>query len=53
VIERQGEPSLWGLELYAGGRLFVGRWEDVPDRSADTFEFDPAFPPPWLTEHLP
>jgi hypothetical protein len=52
AIETPADPSLWDLELYAGGRLFVGRWEDVPDTSADTFDFDPSFPPPWLTEHL-
>jgi hypothetical protein len=53
AIESQVGPSLWDLELYAGERLFAGRWEDVPDKGAITFVFDPAFPPPWLTEHLP
>jgi hypothetical protein len=42
-------PSLWDLELRANERVFVGRWEDVPNAS-DEVEFHPASPPAWLSE---
>lgn len=46
-------PSVWDLRLLAGKRVFVGRWEDVPDPSAGSFDFHPASPPAWLSEELP
>jgi hypothetical protein len=43
-------PSLWDLELRAGGRVFGGRWEEVPNASGDEVDFHPASPPAWLSE---
>jgi hypothetical protein len=43
------QPGVWDLELRAGERVFVGRWEDVPSH-ADKIDFHPASPPPWLSE---
>jgi hypothetical protein len=51
VVEGQ-EPSFWDLELHVPGRVFVGRWDDVPNGSADVIDFHPATPPPWLVEEL-
>jgi hypothetical protein len=52
AIERQ-QRGYWDLELLlAGGRMFVGRWEDVPDQTASAFDFDPADPPDWLNEQV-
>lgn len=45
-----GQPTgLWDVELRAGGRVFVGRWEDVPNHETG-IEFHPASPPDWLAE---
>lgn len=50
AIAQQGS-SFWDLELLDGARrVFVGRWEDVPNQSASGFDFDPIAPPDWLTE---
>lgn len=50
AIAQQGS-SFWDLELLDGARrVFVGRWEDVPNQSASSFDFDPIAPPDWLTE---
>jgi hypothetical protein len=46
------ESSIWDLELHAEDRVFVGRWEDVPDRNAANYDFHPASPPSWLSEEL-
>jgi hypothetical protein len=45
-------PSLWDLALYAGDRVFTGRWEDVPDHDANAFDFQASSPPAWLSEQL-
>lgn len=47
------ESGVWDLELHTDGRVFVGRWEDVPDPSASSFTFHAATPPDWLTELIP
>jgi hypothetical protein len=52
AIEFQA-PSVWDLQLHVGDRIFIGRWEDVPDQSAATYDFHPASPPPWLSEQIP
>ncbi len=52
TIEHQPAPMFWDLELYAGGHKFVGRWDEVPVNNEATYEFEPASPPPWLTEEL-
>jgi len=53
AIAQQGS-SFWDLELLDGERrVFVGRWEDVPNHSASSFDFDPIAPPDWLTEQVP
>jgi hypothetical protein len=49
-IDSQPAAS-WDLRLYAGQRVFVGRWEDVTDRDAP-FDFHPASPPNWLSEEI-
>jgi hypothetical protein len=46
-------PSVWDLQLHGDGRVFVGRWEDLPDTSATTVDFHPASPPKWLSEEIP
>jgi hypothetical protein len=48
VIEGQPSPSVWDLELSAGARLFTTRWEDVPDQSVDSLEFEANAPPSWI-----
>jgi hypothetical protein len=53
IIEHQPKPSLWDLRLHAGGRVFVGLWEEVVDQSAPALDFHPATPPVWLSEELP
>ncbi len=53
IIEHQPKPSLWDLRLHAGGRVFVGHWEEVADQSAAALDFHPATPPAWLSEELP
>ena len=54
AIEAQaGESNAWDLELRGAGRVFVGRWENVPVRGADSYEFNPAAPPRWLVEQVP
>jgi hypothetical protein len=47
-------PSFWNIEVYGDdGRVFVGRWDDVPNRDeADMVEFHPDALPAWLTEEL-
>jgi hypothetical protein len=52
TVEKQ-PPSYWDLALHADDRLFVGRWEDVPDQSVPGVDFPVASPPAWLTERLP
>jgi hypothetical protein len=52
AVNSQPGPSLWDLELYTGASVFVGRWEDLPDPSAATYEFELASPPDWLTEEV-
>ena len=39
VVDGQ-EPSVWDVELYAGDRVFVGRWEDMPSDQTEV-EFHP------------
>jgi hypothetical protein len=52
AIEGQ-QRGFWDVELLLeGGRMFVGRWEDVPDQAASVFDFDPAHPPDWLSEQV-
>jgi hypothetical protein len=46
-------PSVWDLQLHGGDRVFVGRWDDLPDRAASTVDFHPASPPKWLSEEIP
>lgn len=54
VIGRQPSSAVWDLELYGNGRLFVTRWEDVPDHErAESLEFDGSLLPDWLTEEIP
>jgi len=50
IVAHQQPPSFWDLELRAGQRMFVGRWEDVPDSCGDEIDFHPASPPSWLSE---
>lgn len=45
-------PSLWDLELHVSDRKFVGRWDDVPDREQEFYDFYPGSPPSWLTEEV-
>ncbi len=46
-------PSPWDIRLYAGERVFVGRWDDVPDREQGRpIDFDSDSPPAWLSEEL-
>ncbi len=45
-------PSFWELELRASDRTFIGRWEDVPPDSPDTFDFDLDALPRWLNEQV-
>jgi hypothetical protein len=51
-VDRQAARDVWDLELRGDGRVFTGRWEDVPDKIAEYFDFDPALPPAWLTEQF-
>lgn len=55
VIGHQPASAVWDLELYCNGaRMFVARWEDVPDHEqAESVEFDGAVLPDWLTEEIP
>jgi hypothetical protein len=53
AVEGQVAGAVWDLELYAGERIFVGQWEDVPDRDAESVNFHPASTPAWLSEELP
>jgi hypothetical protein len=40
-----GQPrGLWDLDLRTGDRVFVGRWEDVPDCEGAEADFHPASP---------
>jgi hypothetical protein len=50
IIEHQPKPSLWDLRLYAGSRVFVGRWEEVADQSVAVLDFHLATLPGWLVE---
>jgi hypothetical protein len=43
-------PGVWDLQLRAGERVFVARWEDVPHGVPAEFDFHPASPPGWLSE---
>jgi hypothetical protein len=52
AVNSQPGPSLWDVELYTGASVFVGRWEDLPDPIAATYEFELASPPDWLTEEV-
>jgi hypothetical protein len=52
IVAHQPQPSLWDLRLHAGGRVFVGRWEEVADQSVAALDFHPATPPVWLSEEL-
>jgi hypothetical protein len=53
IVDHQPKPSLWDLRLHAGGRVFVGHWEEVPDQFATLLDFHPASPPTWLSEEVP
>jgi hypothetical protein len=55
TIESQPGQSFWDLRIYDGrGKVFVGRWDDLPDRDdADTFDFVPETLPEWLSEEIP
>lgn len=55
TVASQTTPSFWDLRVYDGDRrVFVGRWEDVPDRDdASTFDFSRETPPEWLSEEIP
>jgi len=50
IVAHQQPPSFWDLELRAERRMFVGRWEDVPNGTGDEIDFHPASPPSWLSE---
>lgn len=45
-------PGPWDLQLRAGTRVFVGRWEGVPDDGASTIDLHPDSPPAWLSEQV-
>ncbi len=53
VVEVQPQPSIWDLELHAEGRIFIGRWEEIPENASASIDFHPATPPEWLTEVVP
>jgi hypothetical protein len=46
-------PSVWDLQLHGDDRVFVGRWDDLPDQPATTVDFHPVSPPKWLSEEIP
>jgi hypothetical protein len=50
AILSQSQPSLWDLELYADERVFICRWEEIPDQEADNLDLDLSAPPSWLVE---
>jgi hypothetical protein len=52
TIELQRANAIWDVELYAPGRMFVARWEEIPDCSLANLEFDPIDLPQWLTEQV-
>lgn len=45
-------PSVWDLQLHGDDRVFVGRWDDLPDQAGTTVDFHPASPPKWLSEEI-
>ncbi len=53
IVQGQTAHSLWDLQLHAGDRLFVGRWEDLPDHHEAAFDFYSGSLPSWLSEEVP
>jgi len=51
VVAGQPEQSVWDLQLHLDNRVFVGRWENVPEQESE-IEFHPATPPGWLAEEI-
>jgi len=47
-----GEPGHCDLKLLHDARVFVARWENVPNVEETEIDFDPASPPAWLSEQM-